>query len=149
VARAPGGGLREGLIAICLVLMLGLFAAAVAGGLPDPSGVQVQVQPLADAPPPADTPADAEYRAVRLRFDLPARAPGSRWVVRLEREAVDAVWMQRDGWRSPTLGFFRPGPDTGVLPSSYLFALPADCIRWSWAKPRPCGWSSTASPPAR
>ncbi|MDH5832249.1 GGDEF domain-containing protein [Luteimonas sp. M1R5S18] len=127
-ARAAGGGRREGLIAICLVLMLGLFAAAVAGGLPDPSGVQVQVQPLADAPPPADTPADAEYRAVRLRFDLPPRTPGSRWVVRLEREAVDAVWMQRDGWRSPTLGFFRPGADTGVLPSSYLFALPADWV---------------------
>lgn len=108
--------------------MLGLFAVAVAGGLPAPSGVRVEVQPLADVPRPADAPAGGVYRAARLRFDLPPRAAGSRWVVRLEREAVDAVWIERDGWRSGTLGFFRPDAETGVLPSSYLFALPADWV---------------------
>ncbi|MDH5833144.1 GGDEF domain-containing protein [Luteimonas kalidii] len=130
MARSFGGGRHEGLIAICLVLMLGLFAAAVAGGLPDPSGVRVRMEPLADAQRPSDAPVDGTYRGARLQFDLPPRVPGSRWVLRLEREAVDAVWLQREGWRSRTLGFFHPDAATGVLPSSYLFALPAD-----WAGP--------------
>jgi len=127
--RTAPGGRHEGLIAICLVVLLGLVAAAVAGTLPDSPRVPVVAGTLADAPRPAGLPASRVHRASLLRFELPA-TEGARWVLRLEREAVDAVWLQGPGWRSPVQGFFRPGESAGVLPGSYLFELPA-----TWSGP--------------
>src|SRR5690606_4971285 len=50
---------------------------------------------------------------------------GERWVVRLERGALEEVWRQRGQWQSPTQRFFVPGHGAGILPSSFLFPLPA------------------------
>jgi len=115
------GSRYEGLIAVCLALLLGLLAVAAAGGLPHAQGVPVEQAPLSGVDAAA-----SRQSSQRLRFDLPPPADGSRWVVRLERDALDAVWLQRGQWRSPTLDFFAPGQDVGALPSSFLFPLPAD-----------------------
>ena len=132
--RNADGAHHEGLIAICLALLLGLFAVAVAGVVPQASGVPVAIDvPLATSangegvsPRPTE---DGRTAAALLRFDLPqGGGDGSRWVVRLERDAVESVWLQRDRWRSRELGFFSPDGSEGVLPSSFLFPLPAD---WS------------------
>ena len=106
------------------MLVLGLVAAAVAGGLPESRGVAVAVSALEDAPRPAGIADGRVHRARLLRFELPASAGDSQWMLRLEREAVDAVWLQGSGWRSQAQGFFRPGEAAGVLPGSYLFDLP-------------------------
>ncbi|WP_202844490.1 diguanylate cyclase [Luteimonas saliphila] len=132
--RGAEGSRYEGLIAICLALLLGLFAVAVAGGLPEAPGVQVTVdalpggQPLPGGVDGATADAREAYGAALLRFDLPQDGNGSRWVVRLQREAVESVWLQRGEWRSPTRGFFAPDAGAGVLPSSFLFPLPADWV---------------------
>src|SRR5690606_22587765 len=74
--------------------------------------------------------ANRVHRASLLRFELPPVADGSRCVLRLEREAVDSVWLQAAGWRSAVQGFFEPGEAAGVLPGSYVFELPA-----TWSGP--------------
>jgi len=127
VLSAPGEAAPRhgGLVAACLALLLGLLAATVTGSVPQGQGVAVSVSPLPVAGA-AGTPGGRDAHAsLRLHFEVPPPADGSRWVVRLERSAVDAVWLQRGDWRSPVQGFFAPGDDAGVLPSSFLFALPA------------------------
>ncbi len=124
-ASGEAGLRHEGLLAICLALLLGLFAVAAAGNVPQGQGVPVTLSPLPATSPGVAEP-DAGPAPLRLQLDLPPPADGSRWVVRLERSALDAVWLQRGDWRSPVLGFFTPAEDAGVLPSSFLFPLPAD-----------------------
>src|SRR5690606_17421270 len=76
-----------------------------------------------------------------LRFELPPADGEARWVVRLEREAVDAVWLQSGDWRSPVERFFEPG-EAGVFPGSFVFDLPA-----SWAGPVELELRSTGDAP--
>lgn len=128
------------MIAICLVLLLGLVAAAMAGVVPDGRRVPVAVVPLQDAPRPEGLPA-TRHAAALLRFELPPADGEARWVVRLEREAVDAVWLQSGDWRSPVERFFEPG-EAGVFPGSFVFDLPA-----SWAGPVELELHSTGDAP--
>ncbi|MGJ4804510.1 diguanylate cyclase [Luteimonas sp. SDU82] len=112
-------------MALGVALLLWLLATAVAGSVPQGQGVPVALAPLvadATSPPGADGPRPA---SLLMRFELPAAGDGSRWVVRLERSALDAVWLQRGDWRSETRSFFSPIDDAGLLPSSFLFTLPA------------------------
>ena len=115
---------HEGLLALGLTLLLALLAMGVAGSLGQTTGVPVELAPL----PAPGAAAEARRSALQLRFDLPPAAEGSRWVLRLERDALDAVWLQRGAWRSQPLDFFAPRADAGLLPSSFLLPLPAD---WS------------------
>ncbi len=119
-----------------MAVLLCLFAVAIAGVVPkEQVSVEVAIAPLpghdramrGDGGDRVPAPASAAraHSAALLRFHLPeADAAGSRWVVRIERDAVDAVWLQRDGWRSQVLGFFTPDDGEGILPSGYLFPLP-------------------------
>src|SRR5690606_10914223 len=124
------GPRHEGLVTVCLGLRLGLFAAAVAGGVPQPQGVPVALSPLPAAEATGGDGGPVQLQAtghstVLLRFELPRPMDGERWVLRLERDGLEEVWLQRDQWRSPTLRFFAPGERAGTLPSSFLFRLPA------------------------
>jgi len=133
----PEPGSHEGLLAACMALLLCLFAVAIAGVVPEE---QVSVDVAISALPgearatsedgngvllPAS--GDDSRSAALLRFALPEPdGRGSRWVVRIERDPVDALWLQRGTWRSDTLDFFAPRDDEGILPGGYLFPLPAD-----------------------
>src|SRR5207342_3977310 len=65
--------------------------------------------------------------AAELRFSLPPPDPGqARWVVWLGRDPVDALWLQRPGWRSARRDFFHPAADEGVLPAGFVLPLQAD-----------------------
>ena len=123
------GPRHEGLVTVCLALLLGLFAAAVTSGVPHPHGVAVALSPLpmvaASDGGELSQPQAVGRSSLLLQFELPRRADGERWVVRLERNALDQVWLQRGQWQSPAQRFFLPGEDAGVLPSSFLFPLPA------------------------
>lgn len=118
------GARHDGLVAVCLALLLWLFAAAVAGSVPEGQGLPVRVTPLPAADVTVD-PDGSRRHALLLRFELPAQPGGPGWAVRLERSALEQVWVERGDWRSPPQGFFEPGEDAGVLPSSFLFPLPA------------------------
>lgn len=135
----PTGHRHEGLVSICLALLLGLFAVAMAGVLPRESSVRVLIAAAPGQPSPAvrngegvllQPGGEGQAAAALLRFELPARDPGddTRWVLQLERDPLEAIWLQRGEWRSPVLRFFAPDPLEGVLPVSYRFLLPAD---WS------------------
>jgi len=124
------GPRHEGLVTVCLALLLGLFAAAVAGGVPQPQGVPVGLSPLPAAEATGGDGGPVQLQAtghstVLLRFELPRPMDGERWVLRLERDGLEEVWLQRDQWQSATLRFFAPGERAGTLPSSFLFPLPA------------------------
>src|SRR5690606_11799025 len=97
----------------------------MAGVVPDGRRVPVAVVPLQDAPRPEGLPA-TRHAAALLRFELPPADGEARWVVRLEREAVDADWLQSGDWRSPVERFFEPG-EAGVVPRRSVFDLPAPC----------------------
>src|SRR5690606_5158031 len=112
--NAPGGR-HEGLIAICLLLLLGLVAVAMAGVVPEGGRVPVRVGPLTDVQRPDGLPPGSIHSASVLRFELPPANPEARWVLRLEREAVDAVWLEAGDWHSPGQGVFQPGPGAGGL----------------------------------
>jgi diguanylate cyclase (GGDEF)-like protein len=129
---------QEGLSAAGLALLLCLFMATVAGASRGLGGeVAVQLRPLADAEGrPSQISADGHALllpggrgrtgSARLRFSLPDDGGGqSRWVVWIGRMPVDALVVQRDGWRSVQRDFFAPGEDEGVLPSGFQFPLPA------------------------
>lgn len=90
--------------------------------MPQGERLPVAVAPLPQA---AGAAREAPGQSLRLRFELPMPREGSHWVVRVERRALEEVWLQRGGWRSPVQGFFVADEDAGVLPSSFLFALPA------------------------
>ena len=109
-------------------MLLGLFAAAVASGLPQPAGVAVALSPLPAAAAGMEGGEQvpvAGHSSVLLQFDLPRPEEGDRWVVRLERDALEQVWLQRGQWQSAPQRFFAPGDGAGILPSSFLFPLPA------------------------
>ncbi|NUS38132.1 MAG: diguanylate cyclase [Lysobacter sp.] len=59
-----------------------------------------------------------------LGFTLPAQ-DGTRWVLWLDRDPVDALWLEGAGWRSARRDFFHPAADEGTLPSGFVFPLPA------------------------
>jgi diguanylate cyclase (GGDEF)-like protein len=129
---------HEWLVAGGLLVLLALFASAVAGGLPGPEAASMQLQPLAGtdgivAQLAADGRALAvggrghEQAAARLRFELPPKARGDGpWAIWMERTPVERVWLAGRGWRSAERGFFRPLATSGSLPSGYLFTLPYD-----------------------
>jgi len=129
-------GSHEGLLAVCMAVLLCLFAVAIAGVVPkEQVSVEVGISALPGHARATSEDGDgvllqasgAQARsAALLRFRLPeADGAGSRWVVRLERDPVDAIWLQRGDWRSEVLGFFAPADSEGILPSAYLFPLPA------------------------
>ncbi len=132
------GASHEWLVAGGLLMLLALFASAVAGGLPGPETAPVLLQPLSGANGTLPVlaadghalmvggPGRGEV-AVRLRFDLPRKASGrAPWMLWMERNPVDSVQLARGRWRSVERGFFRPQADAGSLPSGYLFPLPYD-----------------------
>src|SRR6476659_857502 len=66
-----------------------------------------------------------------VQFSLPAPdGSGTRWVLWLDRDPVDAVWLDGPDWHSPRRDFFHPAAEEGALPSGFVFPLPAD-----WAGP--------------
>lgn len=68
-------------------------------------------------------------RAITLRLNLPARAEGEpRRMLWIARDAVDAVWLGREGAQAAALRFLHPAPDEGAFPPAYLFALPDDAV---------------------
>ena len=128
---------QEWLVVAGLLLLLALFTGAVAGELPTADVGAMQMQPLTGVDGSASTisadgqaliiPGGDRNVAARLRFTLPAKAPGDvQWMVWLERNPVDSVQLRRGDWRSIERGFFRPNNDAGPLPAGYVFPLPYD-----------------------
>ena len=119
-----------------MAVLLCLFAVAVAGVVPkEQVSAEVAVAALPGHARVTSEDGDGVLlqasavqvgSAALLRFHLPETDDaGSRWVVRIERDPVDAVWVQRGDWRSDVHGFFAPEESEGILPSAYLFPLPA------------------------
>ncbi len=124
-----------------LALLLALVAASAFGissvELED-KALQVQVT---DAMGDAATtqrhgvimlPGAAEHEVVAtLRFVLPAvDAEGMQWVIWLQRDPVDALWLEGKGpdgqpWQGPHYDFYHPADDESALPTGYAFRLPA------------------------
>ena len=131
----------DGIFAVALAVALVLCAAGVVGATRNavaPSAMQVRALAGADGVVPGHgddfllLPGGAEREVVaRLRFTLPpANADGARWVIRLARDPLDAVWLQGRGpdganWRSRGYDFFHPRADAAALPAAFLFPLPA------------------------
>ncbi|MDR7192144.1 diguanylate cyclase [Luteimonas terrae] len=107
----PGHGW---VLAACLLLLMGLFAALVSATQLRPGeSLPVEVQPRSDG-------------VVQLRFELPAQVT-TRWALWFPREPVSRLQLvAADGWRSETLQFFSVGADEGILPAGYAFLLPRD-----------------------
>lgn len=121
-----------GVPALAMALLLGLFALVVVVLARPGEG---DSQPLRLQPAPGvvvGTNAGAQLSgaggpgaSARLRFDLPARAPGqSRRMLWLARDPLDAAWVQGPGWRSAQRHFFAPDTDEGMIPGAFLFPLP-------------------------
>ncbi len=128
---------HEWLVAGCLLVLLALFASAVAGGLPAAELVQVRLSPLpGSADAPAITPDGQGLRVddrggdtrARLHFTLPPpRAEGDgSWMVWIERKPVEVMQLAGNGWSSGQRGFFHPHVRAGPLPTGYVFHLPHD-----------------------
>lgn len=123
---------REGLVAIGIAWLLALFAL----------GVLDSTRPADEAAPVTlqATRGDALSRdgsalllaggarpeaSASLRFTLPPRDAGTRWVLWIDRDPVDSVWLAGPGWRSPARDFFHPAAEEGALPGGFAFPLPA------------------------
>lgn len=61
---------------------------------------------------------------VRVRLRLPQRLGDGPWRLWLGRDMLDEVWIESGTWRSPSRGFFMPGPSESLFPAGYSFALP-------------------------
>ena len=119
------GRAHDATVAVCLALLLGLFALVVAVSVPAARESQEMAVGLqAGEGTGSALRAGRGHEVTRLRYELPEDAPGP-WMLRVDRGAFDAVWIQIGDWRSPSRGFFQPGADEGVLPSAFLFELPA------------------------
>ncbi|MFL6588031.1 MAG: GGDEF domain-containing protein [Luteimonas sp.] len=101
-------------LAACLVLLMGLFAALVSATQLRPGETRpVEVAQFSDG-------------VVQLRFELPVEAT-TRWALWFPREPVNRLQLVgADGWRSEALDFFSVGDDEGILPAGYAFLLPRD-----------------------
>jgi diguanylate cyclase (GGDEF)-like protein len=126
---------HEWLVGGCLLLLLGLFASAVAGGQPGVEGVPVRLlaQPV-QGDSRSSVTADGQGLAVdgkpgdvvaRMHFTLPRRTDRDEpWVVWIERKPVERVQLVRGDWRSDPREFFDPLPRAGPMPTGYVFDLP-------------------------
>lgn len=112
VSRAmPGHGW---VLAACLMLLMGLFAALVSA---------TQLRPGESLPVEVQTRSDG---VVELRFELPAEVT-TRWALWFPREPLSRLQLvAADGWHSEALDFFEVGADEGILPAGYAFLLPRD-----------------------
>ena len=134
---------HEGIFIAGMALMLGLFLAGVigaTGSVTEPASLQLQPLSAAPAVTPGSEPGDtlmlpggaSREVAARMRFSLPAPDPQqSRWVLWLERDPIDSIWLQGQGpdgaaWRSATLDFFDPAADQGIMPAGFIFPLPSN-----------------------
>ena len=125
---------REGLVGIGIVILLALFALSVLSAAPPVAASA----PLAIEPAPGNAlgrdgnalllvGGGQPTASATLRFTLPAPdATGTRWVLWVDRDPVDALWLERAGWRSARHDFFHPAPDEGTLPSGFVVPLPAE-----------------------
>jgi hypothetical protein len=115
---------HEWLVAGGLLLLLGLFASAIAGGLPGTEAMPVQLlASLERDGNPGSISADGLGLVVdgapgdavaRMHFTLPQRADrDDPWVVWIERKPVERVQLTRGDWHSEQRGFFSPNPDAG------------------------------------
>lgn len=104
----PGHGW---VLAACLVVLMGLFAALVSS---------TQLRPGETRP--------VEVRAsatgvLPLHFELPPRSE-QRWALWFPREPVDRLQLVgADGWRSDALDFFDVGEEEGILPTGFAVLL--------------------------
>ena len=107
----PGHGW---VLAACLVLLMGLFAALVSTTQLHPDETrEVAMTPVADG-------------VVRMSFELPT-AGDRRWALWFPREPVDRLQLVGpDGWHSESLDFFKVGDEEGILPAGFAFLLPRD-----------------------
>lgn len=127
---------HEWLFAAGLMLLLALFAGALASEPPASDAPVVQLRPLQEAgraPAQISPGGEAVFLpgdrsndiAVVLDLVLPPQVPdGTRWVLWMERHPVDSVQLRRGAWRSDALGFFEPGGAEGTLPTGFSFPLP-------------------------
>jgi len=101
-------------IAACLLLLMGLFAALVSATQLRPGESRpVEVLPLSES-------------VLQLRFELPAEAT-TRWALWFPREPVNRLQLvAADGWRSEAMDFFSVGAEEGLLPTGYAFLLPRE-----------------------
>src|SRR3546814_4598486 len=127
----------EWLVAGCRLVLLGLVASAIAGGMPNAELIPAQLQAtLGQDDGASSISADGQALLVnggpgdtvaRMHFTLPARTVhGDPWVVWVERKPVERLQLAGEGWHSVAHGFFHPDPDDGPLPTGYVFALPYD-----------------------
>lgn len=134
--RSQGRSRHEWLVAAGLLLLLALFAGAVAGEVSGADMVALQIQPMPGVEGgPSMISSDGQALVIpggnrkdavaRLHFTLPAHAPGgAQWMIWMERRPVGSVQLGRDAWRSIEHGFFHPGSQAGLLPAGYAFPLP-------------------------
>ncbi len=125
-----------------LALLLALFAAAAFGISSvelEHKAIQVQAMDGTDGMSATQRngvlmlsgAADREVVAT-VRFDLPAPdADGTQWVLWLQRDPVDAIWIDgKDAngqpWQGSRYDFFHPSDDESAMPVGYAFRLPAD-----------------------
>ena len=128
----------EWLFAAGLALLLGLLATAINSDLPLADATPLAMQPLPATDGKLSQTDEGghalvipgggrEQAAARLRFTLPAKGAGdSGWAVCFERAPIDSLSLQGTGWRSQTLGFFKPRISEGPLPTLFVFDLPED-----------------------
>jgi diguanylate cyclase (GGDEF)-like protein len=119
-----------------MALLLSLFAAVVAGAVPEVgedlriavAGVDAEGHPGQWQDTDVVRVPGGHQRETRvwLRFSLPPVQPDeSRWVLRMPRDPVEAIELQAGDWRSPRRGFYAPEPGEGLLPGGYVFPLPS------------------------
>lgn len=107
----PGHGW---VLAACVVVLMGLFAALVSS---------TQLRPGETRPVEVRTSAND---VLQLHFELPARSE-RRWALWFPREPVDRLQLVgADGWRSDALDFFDVGQEEGILPAGFAVLLSRD-----------------------
>lgn len=129
---------HDALFAGGMLILLCLLAAALSvGALRETPDVRVTVEAGAGTDGAGGSVSDDQAAlfvtgggdagfAATLNFTLPPDASPSRWVVWFHRSPVNSLQLSRDAWASPTLGFYQPQPEEGLLPAGYAFRLPAD-----------------------
>lgn len=115
-------------------VLFGLLLATifgVVGGQRVESDVPMRIEPLLNADISSDRRslrvADGLAEA-RIVVQLPDATPTSthddEWWLWMPRTPVEDLWIQIDGWRSPSHSFFDPDGNESALTSGYYFALP-------------------------
>jgi len=126
--RTPDRLVAAGIAWLLVLFTVGVLAATRPVAEPQPSSLQAGLESDLSRDGEALLLPGGAHRTASAELHLVLPPPdrgATRWVLWLDRDPVDALWLEGQGWRSPRRDFFHPVADEGALPSGFVFPLPS------------------------